>query len=345
MLVLFSLFASSFFFAPLSAMVHGRRRLFPSNDDMWAEFKTFIQTYHRQYESADELQSRFDIFRQNLRTIIAHNADSSQNFTMGINRFADLTADEFRASYISSGLNSSSGLYGCGSYSSSSVKPPSAIDWRAYGAVTPVKDQGQCGSCWSFSAAGALEGAWFISGGGSLVSFSEQELVDCATGFSYGSHGCNGGQMDGAFKYAIDKGMCTEASYPYVSGDTKTSGTCKGCTSVAKFSHCYDVTSNNQVLLQQAVAQQPVSVAIEADTRYFQFYTSGVLTSASCGTNLDHGVLIVGYGTESGSDYWLVKNSWGESWGESGYVKIARSDSTKDPGICGIAMQPSFPTV
>jgi C1A family cysteine protease len=151
--------------------------------------------------------------------------------------------------------------------------------------------------------------------------------------------------MDGAFKYAIDKGMCTEASYPYVSGDTKTSGTCKGCTSVAKFSHCYDVTSNNQVLLQQAVAQQPVSVAIEADTRYFQFYTSGVLTSASCGTNLDHGVLIVGYGTESGSDYWLVKNSWGESWGESGYVKIARSDSTKDPGICGIAMQPSFPTV
>jgi cathepsin L len=157
--------------------------------------------------------------------------------------------------------------------------------------------------------------------------------------------GCNGGQMDGAFKYAIDNGMCTEASYPYVSGVTKTGGNCQSCSAVDHFSSCSDVKPNDQISLKGAVAQQPVSIAIEADTKYFQSYSSGVLTSTSCGQNLDHGVLIVGYGTENGIKYWLVKNSWSTSWGDQGYVKIARSDSTNDKGICGIAMQPSFPTV
>jgi C1A family cysteine protease len=110
-------------------------------------------------------------------------------------------------------------------------------------------------------------------------------------------------------------------------------------------SSCSDVKPNDQLSLKAAVTQQPVAIAIEADTRYFQSYSSGVLTASTCGTNLDHGVLIVGYGTENGQDYWLVKNSWGTSWGENGYVKIARSSSTNDPGICGIAMDPSFPSV
>jgi len=157
--------------------------------------------------------------------------------------------------------------------------------------------------------------------------------------------GCNGGQMDGAFKYAIDNGMCTESAYPYTSGVTKTAGTCHSCSAVDTFSSCSDVKANDQLSLKAAVAQQPVSIAIEADTAYFQSYSSGVLTSSACGTSLDHGVLIIGYGAENGQKYWLVKNSWSTSWGDQGYVKIARSDSTNDPGICGIAMTPSFPSV
>ena len=183
-----------------------------------------------------------------------------------------------------------------------------------------------------------MEGAWAISKG-SLVSLSEQQLVDCSK--SYGNHGCNGGLMDNAFQYAKDNGMCTESSYPY----TAKGGDCQKCTTVVQISGCTDVTKNNQVDLKEAVSKGPVSIAIEADTKAFQLYTSGVFTSDSCGTNLDHGVLIVGYGVENNIEYWLVKNSWGPSWGDQGYIKIERSDSTDDPGVCGIAMQPSYPNV
>ena len=140
--------------------------------------------------------------------------------------------------------------------------------------------------------------------------------------------------------------MRQENSYPYVSGTTKSAGTCQKCTPVAQFSKCYDITPNNELALKEAVAQQPVSIAIEADTKYFQLYSGGILTDAAkCGQNLDHGVLIVGYGTDNGIKYWNVKNSWGTSWGENGYVRIGRSESTNDPGVCGIAMMPSFISV
>ena len=117
------------------------------------------------------------------------------------------------------------------------------------------------------------------------------------------------------------------------------------CKSAVTLKSCFDVPQNNEMMLKEAVSQQPVSVAIEADTRVFQMYTSGVITGDACGTNLDHGVLVVGYGNEDGVDYWLVKNSWGSSWGSEGYVKIERSDSTSSPGACGIAIQPSYPLV
>jgi len=205
--------------------------------------------------------------------------------------------------------------------------------------VTPVKNQGQCGSCWSFSTTGSTEGVNAINGKG-LISLSEQQLVDCSG--AYGNQGCNGGLMDNAFQYIIaNGGICTEAAYPYTAQDGTCKNTCKKTVMIAGFK---DVTHNSDVALATAVAQQPVSVAIEADQSSFQFYSGGVLTAA-CGTALDHGVLAVGYGTDTGVEYWKVKNSWGASWGEAGYIRLARGDQYNGgAGQCGIYSDPSYPT-
>ena len=313
-----------------------------SESDEWKQFTDFQKRFNKNYESLQAVAERFEIFRSNLREIILHNVDTTHNFTLGINQFADLTVDEFRDMYVG-GVKDELGSYGCKSFSSHGSNLPSSVDWRNKGVVTAVKDQGQCGSCWAFSATGAVSSAVSISKG-QLLDLSEEQLVDCTTGVSYGSHGCSGGQMEGAFKYVIEHGQCSEASYPYTAGNGK-SGSCQKCSAVAHISSCSDVTPNDQLALKASVAQQPVSIALSADTRYFQLYSSGVLTSTDCYTQLNHGVLIVGYGEENGLKYWLVKNSWSSSWGDNGYIKILRSDSTTDPGICGIAMDPSFPTV
>ena len=309
-----------------------------NENEIWSRFTNFQEKFAKKYENVQELETRFSVFRENFRNIITHNADRNQSFTMGVNQFTDLTPEEFKAQMIR-GLKAPVGSFGCGTFSNSASGAPASIDWRTKGAVTTVKDQGQCGSCWTFSSTGAMEGAWAIAKG-QLIDLAEQELVDCA-GLKYGSMGCNGGQMEGAFKFIIENGQCAASSYPYTAKD----GTCHSCSAVAHATSCSDVKPNDQLSLKAAVAKQPVAVAIEADTKYFQSYSGGVLTSSSCGTSLDHGVLAVGYGEENGQKYWLVKNSWGTSWGEQGYVKIGRSESTNDAGICGIAMDPSFPTV
>merc|ERR1711976_792021 len=213
-----------------------------------------------------------------------------------------------------------------------------AVDWTTKGAVTPVKNQGQCGSCWSFSTTGALEGAWKIAGN-PLTSFSEQQFVDCDKVDS----GCSGGLMDNGFTFDKSNALCTEDSYPYkAKGGTCVASSCTWGLAKGAVTGYKDVSPNSMSAMMSAVAQQPVSIAIEADKSVFQLYKSGVLQS-TCGSQLDHGVLLVGYGTEDGTDYWKVKNSWGASWGDAGYVKLLRGKGGS--GECGLLKQASYPVV
>ena len=229
----------------------------------------------------------------------------------------------------------------------SAVSVPDSVDWVTAGAVTPVKNQGQCGSCWSFSTTGALEGAFFVKTG-TLDSFSEQHLVDCDTRKNGGKDmGCNGGLMDNAFSW-IEKngGLCAETEYPYTSGTTKTGGSCDTtCTVVdgSEVKDFVDVKPSSDEAMMTALSQQPVSIAIQADQKSFQLYKSGVFTD-DCGTGLDHGVLTVGYGTMDGKDYYRVKNSWGETWGDAGYIYMGRgTEFNSGNGQCGMLMQASYP--
>lgn len=218
---------------------------------------------------------------------------------------------------------------------------PTQVDWRTKGVVNPIKDQGQCGSCWAFSTIASLESAVAIKTG-TLYSLSEQELVDCDTLLN---NGCNGGLMDAAFSWiGRVNGVCTEVDYPYVSGTTKKAGSCKSsackAVSASDVISYVDVTPNSDDAMMTALAKQPVSVAVEADQRDFQLYSSGVFTAA-CGTNLDHGVVLVGYG----QDYYILRNSWGVSWGDQGYMYLGKGSSYGPSGQCGVLSEGSYPVV
>jgi len=297
-------------------------------------FTAWVNEYSKSYETA-EFFNRFNIFKANLDMIREHNA-KNESWTMGMNEFGDMTWDEFRAVYVGGTRVAPREFIRSKNYpDKKSISIPTSLDWRTKNAVTPIKNQGQCGSCWSFSATGSMEGAHAISTG-TLVSLSEQQLMDCAG--AYGNQGCNGGLMDDAFEYVIKNGgICSEAAYPYKGVE----GTCQSssCTSVASISSYADVPSGNEQDLYTVIQQGPISIAIEADQSAFQFYSGGVF-SAACGHNLDHGVLIVGYGTLNSKPYWIVKNSWGTSWGMQGYILMIEG---KDE--CGLALAASQPAV
>jgi len=292
-------------------------------------FFQFIKDFRKQYP-VEEFFDRFNIFKANLAMIEAHNNGSS-GWKMGINQFADLTKEEFK-SFLGLRPRDNSYIRSRNEAPLPNIAPTPAIDWEKNGAVTPVKDQAQCGSCWAFSTTGAVEGAYQIKTG-KLVSFSEQQLVDCAG--SSGNQGCNGGLMDDAFNWIEQNGIGTEADYPYRAQD----GSCKSVSVVTKISKYEDCPQEKEASLMGYLQQQPISIAIEADQSSFQYYKSGVFTGP-CGTQLDHGVLLVGAGTENGQDYWRVKNSWGVSWGDSGYIRILRGNN-----LCGLADMASFPTI
>lgn len=324
-------------------------------------FSYFLSAYSRPFDLFDKWIHDFNIHVDDFhhrdilfdKWIVNHDyiqLINSQNlsYSLGHNQFSAMDSFEF-SQFLHSFDNTKSFDFDAPLFYQHFDSIPDSVDWVKLGAVTNVKDQGQCGSCWSFSATGALEGAFFNKFG-KLVSFSEQQLVDCDNLKNGGrDHGCNGGLMDYAFSW-INKngGLCSEYDYPYVSGQTQTSGSClKTCHSVdgSKIKSFVDVSPSDDFAFVSALSLQPVSVAIQANQPDFQLYKSGVFT-AKCGTNLDHGVLAVGYGSLDSIPYYKVKNSWSNAWGDNGYILLARGDQFNDgDGQCGILLQSSFPNL
>ncbi|KAF7988185.1 hypothetical protein HCN44_007679 [Aphidius gifuensis] len=317
------------------------------------EWKSFQLEYNKNYETPIEKKYRMKVFMHNKGLIAKHNARYALNktsFKLELNKFGDLLRYDFvnRMNGFNRSTINRNKLLGkpdepvpAHFVPPANVDYPTNVDWRKLGAVTSVKDQGQCGSCWAFSTTGALEGQHFREKG-YLVSLSEQNLIDCSS--DYGNDGCNGGLMDNAFEYIKDnRGIDNEKSYEYEARQGKCRYNKK--SSVADDAGFVDIANNDEKQLMQAVATVgPISVAIDASHHSFQFYSQGVYDEPDCSTTeLDHGVLVVGYGTDSdtGKDYWLVKNSWGENWGEKGYIKMSRNKNNQ----CGIASSASYPLV
>jgi len=297
--------------------------------------------YNKQYVTLEARAAALVAFKNSYEYVKTQNA-KNKSYMVELNIFADQSPEDFSASRLGFKAPMWKGLPHLGRHVYSGAALPSAVDWMEDGAVNEPKDQGSCGSCWTFSTTGALEGAWKIANG-ELLSLSQQQLVDCA--HNDGNSGCHGGNMDAAFTYLEKHPVCTDESYPYVGDDFSRRCHERRCTAgipAGMVSGYQDVSPEDMEALMEAVSQQPVSVGIEADQQAFQLYQGGVLT-ADCGSDLDHAVLLVGYGTDQGVDYWKIKNSWGPYWGEMGFVRIKRGGSAE--GECGVTLAPTYPVV
>ncbi|XP_041379493.1 silicatein-like [Gigantopelta aegis] len=277
----------------------------------------------KRYPCLKEEIKRQSIWLANKKYIDNHNQEAYKHgYTLKMNHLGDLTTEEYQAQYLNPDI----------------LQVPDTVDWRTKNAVTEVKNQGSCGSCYAFSAVGALEGAHALAHD-ELVRLSEQNVIDCSV--PYGNHGCNGGNMYQVFHYVIDNnGINTEESYPY-----------KGRQGQCNFQHksiggteagIVQIPPGSESELQAATATAgPVSVAIDGSSNAFRFYEKGIFDEPNCSSSkLTHAVLIIGYGKDNGKPYWLVKNSWGTNWGMKGYIMMAKDKSNQ----CGIATDASFPT-
>lgn len=321
----------------------------------WPTFDEFVSQYGKVYATPEVRAARAEVYAANVARIEEWNAGGHSS-TSAVNHFADLSYDEWRSqtfrgkkparatsrtSQVSRELEAviSAGL-------------PAAVNWTAAGAVTPVKDQGQCGSCWAFATVVAVEGAHAVATK-NLLSLSEQQIVSCDLNTGDGNDGCNGGDQLPALMWIAKKtqGLCTEAAWPYKSGDGlngKCSQTCTGA-GATPIKTGTEVAPGNETALMAAIAMQPISLSVDASANFWQFYSGGVVTEAcKCANDncLDHGVGGVGYGTTSaGVDYWIVKNSWGGDWGEAGYIRLARGAAYNPHGQCGVQIDNQYAVV
>ena len=302
-----------------------------ASSDNEIAFNQWMMKYGKTYGNQSDKSYRLAVFSENMSKVEEHSYNTHATYKLGLNKFADLTSEEFSKQYLGYKKQSKVNM----AQRESADNAPKSKDWTNTGAVTAVKDQAQCGSCWAFSTTGALEGLYYLTNQ-KTRSFSEQQLMDCSS--SFGNMSCDGGLMDNAFDYIKEHGVTDESNYPYTAMDSYR------CHK-EKISNGFSISSytdiaDDQNSLVAAIARQPVSIAIYSNP--IQLYESGIYNNWGCSDNVDHGVLAVGYGSESGQDFFKVKNSWGADFGEHGYFRVARRDHGS--GICGCTTNASYPT-